>query len=99
MASEGRRKNLRQYVVYLNKNLDRDIIDHLEPLLDERRANEEIRRLLHKGLSVPSQAPAAIRPQHYYEEDQEGEITASMPAVSVNAREKARRTFGSFDND
>jgi hypothetical protein len=95
MATEGRRKNLRQYVVYLNKNLDRDIIDHLEPLLDERRANEEIRRLLHAGLRGPVNYVA--RPQFAPEEYLEGDTTVSMPAAT-SAKEKARRTFGSFED-
>jgi len=92
--SEGpRRKNLRQYVVYLNKNIDKDIIDHLEPLLGEKRANEEVRRMLHAALK-PSQYFTARTdyPIATYEDD----VTRSIQPIA-DAKQKARQTFGGFE--
>lgn len=97
MPEGPRRKNLRQYVVYLNKTLDKDIIDHLEPLLDERRANEEVRRLLHAALHPPMQQPAA-RPVYRPEEYSSNEDTTVAMPVAASAKAKARQTFGGFED-
>ncbi len=81
MAEGPRRKNLRQYVIYLNKTLDKDIIEHLEPLLNGRRANEEVRRLLHAALH-PQQT--TIRPFHLPEEHSSNEDTTIVTSTTVD---------------
>lgn len=96
--AESRRKNLKQYVIYLNRTLDKALIEHLEPLLTEHRANEEIRRLLHTALRTAQQPTLLRNPVHRVEEPTSVEISISAPAA-LSAKEKARRVFGTFDDE
>lgn len=99
-----RRANLRQYIVYLHKTQDQQLIEHMEPYLESHRANAEFRRLLYAGLNgeqttvktAPIEAVAS-RPRIV---PAEPPFSVERPRVEASSsKAKARAFFGSFNDE
>lgn len=93
--AKSRREHLEQFIVYLHKTADKDLIDHLAPLLPMKRANAEMRRLMKAGFQ--RQSPQPITRDYRTEERNDSDALTFTPLPDEqpsNAKQKLKRFFG-----
>lgn len=93
--AKSRREHLEQFIVYLHKTADKELIDHLRPLLEMKRANAEMRRLMKAGFL--RQSPQPIMRDYPAEGRADSEPLSTifqLPDQASDAKQKLKRFFG-----
>jgi hypothetical protein len=92
----AKRDNLKQYVLYLSREYDTRLIDHIDGFTAARRANQEMRRLLYAGLDGVSRmnGNSHVMPHPFPIDFSEGMGIDQEPTQPIDARSKLKRTFG-----
>lgn len=85
--------------LYLDEKADARLIEYLQPFVDSRRLNEELRRLLYAAMDGRSVAstPRYVPPMQQAQPFQASSAEQPAATQSSNVKSKLKRAFGTAD--
>ena len=85
--------------LYLDEKADARLIEYLQPFVDSRRLNEELRRLLYAAMDGRSVAstPRYVPPIQAQVQPTSSASGVDLAASNASVKSKLKRAFGSAD--